>query len=162
LTATLKSPGDVTSRKTFSGHVTCSGYVVSPGGRVLHIRHNVLNRWLQPGGHLEPDDPDLVAAAVREVTEETGIPAGALTLADAVPVDIDVHPIPANDAKSEPDHQHFDVGYAFTVEDVLPVMLQVDEVHDAAWLPIAEIHPEALRTKLVAVTGMRAATSHQA
>ncbi|WP_406403626.1 NUDIX domain-containing protein [Streptomyces sp. NBC_00879] len=49
-----------------------------PTGRVLHIKHRALNRWLLPGGHLEPDDTSLLAAAQRELTEETGIPASVV------------------------------------------------------------------------------------
>lgn len=92
----LARPGGLTSRKTFSGHVTCSAIVLDPAGRVLHIRHNALRRWLRPGGHLEDSDASLIEAARREVAEETGIPAGGLTPLDHLPVDVDVHLIPAN------------------------------------------------------------------
>ena len=50
---------------------TASGLVVNEG-RVLLVRHRKLDRWLQPGGHVEPrETPD--EAAVREVREETGV-----------------------------------------------------------------------------------------
>jgi 8-oxo-dGTP pyrophosphatase MutT (NUDIX family) len=40
--------------------------------RVLLHRHKRLNRWLPPGGHIEPNElPD--DAAIREVLEETGV-----------------------------------------------------------------------------------------
>ena len=56
------------------GHVTASGLVLSPdGSSVLLVLHRRLGRWLQPGGHLEPGDPDIAAAARREVREETGL-----------------------------------------------------------------------------------------
>lgn len=152
LTAALARPGDLTSRKTFTGHVTCSALVYEPAGRVLHIRHNALNLWLRPGGHLEPDDATLTGTALREVTGETGIPADALTLVDEVPIDIDVHPIPANPAKGEPDHQHFDLRYAFTTTTAPNVALQAEEVHDFVWLPVAEIEPAWLAERIAVVT----------
>lgn len=151
LTAALDTEADVTSRKTFTGHVTCSALVVDPPGRVLHIRHNALNTWLRPGGHLEPEDTTLVGAAAREVAEETGIAAEVLTLVDEVPIDIDVHPIPANPDKGEPEHQHFDVRYAFTTAAAHTVRLQAEEVHDFAWLPAAEIEPAVLAERTTAV-----------
>lgn len=41
-------------------------------GHVLLQKHKRLNRWLPPGGHIEPNElPD--EAAVREVLEETGV-----------------------------------------------------------------------------------------
>ena len=147
----------MTSRTTFTGHVTCSAIVVDPAGRVLHIRHNVLNTWLRPGGHLEPGDTSLVGAALREVAEETGIAADALALVDEVPLDIDVHPIPANPGKGEPAHQHFDLRYAFTTTTTATpvVALQAEEVHDFAWLPAEQLQPDTVRDKVSALLPAR-------
>ena len=40
--------------------------------RILLHRHQKLDRWLPPGGHIEPNElPD--DAAIREVLEETGV-----------------------------------------------------------------------------------------
>ncbi|MCC6943218.1 MAG: NUDIX domain-containing protein [Thermomicrobiales bacterium] len=50
---------------------TVAVFVVSDGKVLLHF-HKKLQRWLPPGGHIEPGElPD--SAAVREVLEETGI-----------------------------------------------------------------------------------------
>ena len=153
LSLALTDVGDLTSRKTFTGHVTCSAVLVNAERRVLHIRHNALQTWLRPGGHLECDDNSLVDAAVREVEEETGIPADRLTLADDIPVDIDVHAIPTNPAKDEPGHQHFDLRFVFTMADAAAVRLQADEVHDFTWLPLAEIQPEHVRARVTRLLG---------
>lgn len=106
----------------------------------------------RPGGHLEAEGTTLVGAALREVAEETGIPAEALALVGEVPVDIDVHPIPANPAKGEPAHQHFDLRYAFTINITPAVALQAEEVHDFTWLSRAEIEPAVLAERIAAVT----------
>jgi 8-oxo-dGTP pyrophosphatase MutT (NUDIX family) len=88
-----------------AGHVTASALVVDPGhGRVLLTLHRKLRMWLQMGGHCEPGDPTLAAAALREATEESGI--GGLTLLPGGPVRLDRHPIPA------PCNWHYDVQYA--------------------------------------------------
>jgi 8-oxo-dGTP pyrophosphatase MutT (NUDIX family) len=146
----LADPGDLASRTTFTGHVTCSAIVLDPGGHVLHIRHNALDRWLCPGGHLDLADSSLVGAALREVSEETGIDVRALALVDEMPIDIDVHPIPANPARGEPGHQHFDLRYAFRAVTRPEICLQRDEVHDFAWLPAAEIRPAILAQRIAA------------
>jgi 8-oxo-dGTP pyrophosphatase MutT (NUDIX family) len=144
----LADPGDLASRTTFTGHVTCSAIVLDQAGHVLHIRHNALNAWLCPGGHLEPADSSLAEAALREVGEETGIDIRALTTVDEMPIDIDVHPIPANPARGEPGHQHFDLRYAFMAAARPEICLQRDEVHDFAWLPAAEIQSAHLAERI--------------
>ncbi|MEU7736778.1 NUDIX domain-containing protein [Streptomyces griseus] len=78
LLETLDASHEVTYR-TLPGHITCSAAVIDHDGRVLHVRHIASGgKWLLPGGHVEPEDATLMAAAVREVHEETGIPPAAL------------------------------------------------------------------------------------
>src|SRR5450432_2068156 len=62
------------SRHTFTpGHITCTGLVLAPDReRILLVHHRRLNRWLLPGGHVEPDDASIADVARREVAEETG------------------------------------------------------------------------------------------
>ena len=90
----------------YPGHVTASGFVLSPDMHsVLMIFHNKLQRWLQPGGHLEPEDATLLSAVQREIQEETGIEATELVV-DGI-FDIDIHEIP--ERKGKPAHLHYDV-----------------------------------------------------
>lgn len=57
LLSSLADDAEVTSRLTVPGHVTCGAAVINDTGRVLMIHHNALDRWLLPGGHLDPADP---------------------------------------------------------------------------------------------------------
>ena len=100
-------------RTTFEpGHVTASAIVLTPDSQsVLLVYHERLERWLQPGGHLEPSDRSLTDAARREVLEETGIDLGD---AAATLISLDVHEIPA--ARSEPPHLHHDFMFRFRLD----------------------------------------------
>ncbi|MFJ9613477.1 NUDIX domain-containing protein [Streptomyces noursei] len=153
----LDRPADITSRSTFSGHVTCGAIVVDPLGRILHVLHLASGKVLPPGGHTEPEDDSLAEAALRELHEETGIPPQAVTPwpgHEAVPFDIDIHDIDARPSKGEPGHQHFDLRFLFrlrTATDV-PVVLQVEEVGGIEWRPVDRVYSPSLREKLLKLT----------
>ena len=111
------------------GHFTASGFVASPDhSGLLLIHHARLRRWLQPGGHIEPEDETVEDAARREVLEETGL-VGVERVGSGI-LRIDAHPIPPRG--DEPAHTHFDlaVGFVATTDEIGPI----SEVLDAAWV----------------------------
>jgi 8-oxo-dGTP pyrophosphatase MutT (NUDIX family) len=119
------------SRNQFTpGHITATALVLHPSeSRVLFIYHHRLNRWLLPGGHVEPDDPSLAAAAAREAREETNV-----TIGGSAPIlaGIDVHGIPPK--RDEPFHLHHDLIWCFrastdeiAVTDEAPLVVWAEE-----------------------------------
>jgi 8-oxo-dGTP pyrophosphatase MutT (NUDIX family) len=123
------------SRENYTpGHFTASAFVISPGrDRVLLILHSKLHLWLQPGGHVDPNDDSLVTASRRELLEETGLTN--VTLVQASPIDLDVHVIPAR--VEMPSHEHFDVRFLFQTNDA--AYRAGSDALDAKWLPIAAL-----------------------
>jgi 8-oxo-dGTP pyrophosphatase MutT (NUDIX family) len=90
------------------GHITASAFVVHPSEPAAALmKHRKLGRWLQPGGHVEPDDSDIEAAARREVAEEIGL----TRLSSYGVVDVDVHVFP--ERADQPQHLHLDVRIGF-------------------------------------------------
>lgn len=129
----LDGPGDITAFDHFNpGHVTASGFVSSPtGDSFALIYHRKLERWLQPGGHLEPHDADLESAARREIEEETGL--GSV---DSLGLfDIDIHTFPSR--AGVPEHLHFDVRFAFRSQT--EQLSALDGVTDAKWVGFDEV-----------------------
>ena len=69
----LESGEELFSRENASAHLTASAWVVSPQrDRVLMAYHNLYNSWAWLGGHAD-GDRDLLAVALREVREESGL-----------------------------------------------------------------------------------------
>jgi 8-oxo-dGTP pyrophosphatase MutT (NUDIX family) len=137
-------PGAFSREHLDPGHFTASAFVVCPERRrVLLIHHAKLHRWLQPGGHIELGDRSVMAAAQREVAEETGV-SGLVPLVDGV-FDIDIHAIPAR--PKEGPHQHFDVRYAFAASSA--VLVASDEVRGARWVDFARVPELTLEDSVV-------------
>ena len=64
---------DSCRRECVPGHVTASALVLDASGQVLLTLHPRLGRWVQLGGHCEDADEDILATALREATEESGV-----------------------------------------------------------------------------------------
>ena len=134
--------GDPFSRDHFvPGHVTASAFVLSPsGGELLLIEHSKLHRWLQPGGHVDPGDESVFAAAQREVAEEVGLPnLPPATGHGSGLFDVDVHVIPAR--KGDPEHRHFDV--RFLLQSPTMEVIAGSDAKAARWVPLGEVNAEA-------------------
>ena len=72
--AFLAARADGCLRECVPGHITGSALVLDhTGTHALLTLHPRFGRWLQLGGHCEESDADIVAAALREATEESGI-----------------------------------------------------------------------------------------
>jgi len=137
----LASADDPFSRCHFTpGHFTASAFVLDPGQEaLLFIHHSKLHRWLQPGGHVDPGDPDVIAAARREVREETGVEE-LKQISDGL-LDVDVHHIPLRAARegrsAEPAHEHFDLRFLFVAASSR--LAAASDALDARWVPFAKI-----------------------
>lgn len=120
------------------GHFTASVFVINPDrSKVLLILHSKFGFWLQPGGHIDPTDADVLSAGLRELAEETGLTRVHLCPTWAGLLDVDVHDIPANPRKGEPPHQHFDV--RFLLETDSEEIEAASDADDAAWVPVQRV-----------------------
>ena len=106
-------------------HVTGSAIITGPRGVVLHL-HKRMNRWLQPGGHIdEGEDP--ADAALREAAEETGLDLVHHEDPPAI-VHVDAHDGPKG-------HVHLDVRYLLVATTDADPTPPPEESQDCRWFP---------------------------
>jgi 8-oxo-dGTP pyrophosphatase MutT (NUDIX family) len=134
--------GEPCSRDEPVAHFTASALVVDDGGEnTLLVHHGKSGAWFQPGGHVEPGDPTLADAALREAREETGLD---VRLHDGRLLDVDVHWIPWDR------HYHLDLRFLVVASGTLAP--DAAEVRAAEWLgwddAFARIDEPALRRAL--------------
>lgn len=107
----LQQHEDAFERSLSIGHFTASAWLVSNDGtQALLMHHAKLNLWVQLGGHCD-GQTDILAVAIKEAQEESGI-LGIEPMSIEI-FDIDIHTIPAS--SKEPEHEHFDVRFILQV-----------------------------------------------
>jgi 8-oxo-dGTP pyrophosphatase MutT (NUDIX family) len=115
-------------------HVTASAVVVTAdAASTCLVLHGKLGLWVQPGGHLEPDDVSVAGAAAREVAEETGLTGAVLP----VPVLLSRHRSPCRPGVVD---WHLDVQFALVAPVSVPVVSS--ESRDVAWFGVDALPPD--------------------
>ena len=129
---------DCLLRTCVPGHITASAWIVAAdGARALLTHHRKLGRWLQLGGHVDGEQ-HVERAALREAQEESGMSAFTFAqwLPELVPLDLDVHGIPARGA--EPAHDHWDVRFWLQAMPGQELVLSA-ESNDLRWFTAEEL-----------------------
>ena len=119
-------------------HLTASALVLDAGlEKVLLTLHAKAGLWLQFGGHFEPQDATVLAAATREAREESGL--AGLELAPQL-VHLDRHRLIASGFGRC--REHLDLRYAGVATDEAGFAVS-DESLDVRWWPVDDLPPES-------------------
>ncbi len=107
----VKNNIDCFERSLEVGHITASCWLLNKDkSKALLMHHVKMDRWCQLGGHCD-GDPDVLAVAVKEAQEESGM-VGIRPVMPQI-FDIDIYRVPVN--AKEPEHDHYDVRFLLYV-----------------------------------------------
>lgn len=136
--AHLDAHEDASAKAGPPAHFTASCLVVDETGeQVLLTLHRKVGRWLQFGGHIEASDASVADAALREAVEESGLPAGALTLRAGL-AQLDRHALGSGFTRCT---EHLDLRWiAVAAAGSQPVVSE--ESLDVAWWPVDALPPD--------------------
>ena len=123
---------DAFERENLTAHMTASAWVLSPDRRqVVMVYHNIYHSWSWTGGHAD-GDRDLLAVAMREVTEETGL--RQLELLHPGIFSLECLTVDGHEKRGQyvPSHIHMNVTYLLGARD-RELRQKPDENSGVAW-----------------------------
>ena len=123
-------------RTNLERHVVAGAFLLNKKlDKILLTHHKALDRWLQFGGHSDGES-DSLNVALREVNEESGI--NNVDIGCGKIFDVDIHTIPANSKKNEPEHKHIEIRFVFTTPEEKFVIS--DESDELAWFSLKDFY----------------------
>ena len=134
----LEENDDAFLRENLIAHMTASAWVVNPKrDKVLMVYHRIYDSWSWTGGHADGEE-DLLAVALREVTEETGV-----THVRPVSKDIfslETLTVDGHEKRGEyvPSHLHLNLTYLLEADDTEALRVCEDENKGVAWFGLDE------------------------
>lgn len=138
--AAIAADGDKTLiRSRTAGHITCSGFVMNPDlDAVLMVYHRIYHSFSWTGGHADGSN-DFLAAAVREVKEETGVTRPYPLTGEIL--SLDVLPVPSHTKQGAavPGHVHYNVSYGIIADPKEPLRIQPEENTAVRWIPVPQL-----------------------
>ena len=147
----VEEHADCFLRSCVPGHLTGSAWIVNAERTHTLLTHHLkLDKWLQLGGHADGDG-DLLAVALREVEEESGL-RRVRALSGTI-FDLDRHWIPPR--KSDPEHYHYDLRFLIEADPAEPIVRATGESKELAWVElgrVAALNPEESMARMVRKT----------
>ena len=129
----LRREPDVMTRQNPLAHFTASAWIVNPTRtRVLMVYHNIYHSWSWLGGHADGES-DLLAVALREAREESGIRSARPISEDIFSLEaltVDGHEKRGAYVSS---HLHLNVTYLLIADDTDALTVKPDENSGVKW-----------------------------
>ena len=132
-----KNP-DAFYRTNLLAHMTASAWVVNPQrSKVLMVYHRLYDSWSWTGGHADGEE-DLLAVALREVREETGVQRLRPVTEEIYSLEVLTVDGHEKHGKFVPSHLHLNVTYLLEAEENQPLRVCEAENSGVAWFSLAD------------------------
>lgn len=125
---------DILERKNVTAHVTSSGFIVNKTlDKILFVHHNIRNTWTWTGGHAD-GDADLLAVAIKEAQEESGL-TSVKPLSEEI-ASVDIFPVYGHmkNGKYVSAHLHLSIAYLLVADDSEELVILPDENSAVMWV----------------------------
>ena len=134
----LAQHDDAFLRTNRIAHMTASAWAVNPTrDKVLMVYHKIYDSWSWTGGHAD-GETDLLAVALREVTEETGVRSVRPVAEDIY--SLEVLTVDGHEKRGEyvSSHLHLNVTYLLEADDRSPLHVCEDENKGVSWFSLED------------------------
>ena len=126
------------TRDNIIAHMTASAWVVNHDRtKVLMVYHRIYDSWSWTGGHADGEE-NLLAVALREVTEETGVSSVTPVSDDIFSLEILTVDGHEKHGSYVPSHLHMNVTYLLEADEEEPLTVCEDENKGVAWFGLDE------------------------
>ena len=130
----------ILTRDNYVAHITSSGFIMNPTlTKVLMIHHNIMKKWAWTGGHADGES-DLLAVALKEAREETGVKV-IQPLSSQI-ASLDILPVSSHFKNGcyVNTHLHLSVAYLLICDENQPLKICEKENSGVEWIDIDMIN----------------------
>ena len=126
-------------RSNLYGHFTASSFVVNKAlTKIVFGYHHIYQSWSWIGGHADGND-DLLAVALKETSEETGLHHLKLLSPDIFSIDVIYVHNHQKYGQYVPDHLHLNVAYVIIADEDEPLEHNHLEHAGVRWFDLDEV-----------------------
>ncbi|WP_238906813.1 NUDIX hydrolase [Clostridium sp. YIM B02506] len=130
---------DILTRENELAHLTSSAFILNKDkSKALMIYHNIYDSWAWTGGHADGEE-DLLAVALKEAKEETGIKKVRPITSDIF--SLEILPVVGHYKRGQyvSAHLHLSVTYLLEADESEELIIKPDENSGVKWIPIDEV-----------------------
>lgn len=129
---------DAFCRSNLLAHMTASAWVVNPQRtKILMVYHRIYDSWSWTGGHAD-GERDLLAVALREVREETGVQCLHPVTEEIYSLEVLTVDGHEKHGQYVPSHLHMNLTYLVEAAEDQPLRVCEAENSGVAWFSLTE------------------------